>query len=225
MGSTLMKPVYVWEIPVRIFHWVNAACIVALCATGYLIGDPPALLTSQEAYHGYWFGWVRFLHFGAAYLFTFNLIYRIFWGFVGNKYARLAGFFPSTKEKLDELFCVIKLDILQMVCKPVESIGHNAMAALTYLVLFLVSFFQIATGFGLLSAMSGSVLSASFAWVPTLVGGDMAARNLHHFTAWFFVLFAIVHVYLVCYHDYVEGRGVLSSIVGGWKFIVVKGGK
>jgi Ni/Fe-hydrogenase 1 B-type cytochrome subunit len=36
---------------------------------------------------------------------------------------------------------------------------------------------------------------------------------------WFFVLFAVIHVYLVFYHDYVEGRGEMSSMAGGWKFI------
>jgi Ni/Fe-hydrogenase 1 B-type cytochrome subunit len=28
-----------------------------------------------------------------------------------------------------------------------------------------------------------------------------------------------VHIYLVFYHDYVEGRGEVSSMGGGWKFI------
>ena len=36
---------------------------------------------------------------------------------------------------------------------------------------------------------------------------------------WFFIVFSIIHVYLVFYHDYVEGRGETSSIIGGWKFI------
>jgi Ni/Fe-hydrogenase 1 B-type cytochrome subunit len=36
---------------------------------------------------------------------------------------------------------------------------------------------------------------------------------------WIFILFVIVHVYLVFYHDYVEGRGEVSSMFGGWKFI------
>ena len=30
--------------------------------------------------------------------------------------------------------------------------------------------------------------------------------------------FIVVHIYLVFYHDYIEGRGTISSIVGGWKF-------
>jgi Ni/Fe-hydrogenase 1 B-type cytochrome subunit len=32
------------------------------------------------------------------------------------------------------------------------------------------------------------------------------------------VVFAIIHIYLVFYHDYIEGRGTTSSMVGGWKF-------
>jgi Ni/Fe-hydrogenase 1 B-type cytochrome subunit len=35
---------------------------------------------------------------------------------------------------------------------------------------------------------------------------------------WFFVTFIIVHIYLSFYHDYIEGRGTVSSIIGGWKF-------
>ena len=52
-----------------------------------------------------------------------------------------------------------------------------------------------------------------------LMGGDLMARQIHHFLMWFFILFAIVHIYLVFYHDYIEQRGETSSIIGGWKFI------
>ena len=33
-------PAYVWEVPVRIWHWVMALCLVVLWTTGYLIGSP-----------------------------------------------------------------------------------------------------------------------------------------------------------------------------------------
>jgi Ni/Fe-hydrogenase 1 B-type cytochrome subunit len=55
--------------------------------------------------------------------------------------------------------------------------------------------------------------------VPTLFGGDFMMRTIHHWSTWFFILFAVVHVYLVFYHDYVEGHGEISSMGGGWKFI------
>ena len=34
------RRVYVWELPVRAYHWINAIALVALCITGYLIGNP-----------------------------------------------------------------------------------------------------------------------------------------------------------------------------------------
>ena len=33
--------VYVYQVPVRLWHWVNAAAIMVLIVTGYLIGAPP----------------------------------------------------------------------------------------------------------------------------------------------------------------------------------------
>jgi Ni/Fe-hydrogenase 1 B-type cytochrome subunit len=52
-----------------------------------------------------------------------------------------------------------------------------------------------------------------------MFGGDFYLREVHHVTMWFFILFTVIHVYLVFYHDYVEGRGEISSMGGGWKFV------
>lgn len=35
-----LREVYVWELPVRIYHWLNALCIVILCITGFIIAAP-----------------------------------------------------------------------------------------------------------------------------------------------------------------------------------------
>ena len=40
-----LREVYVWELPVRIYHWLNALCIVILCITGFIIADPLAIMT------------------------------------------------------------------------------------------------------------------------------------------------------------------------------------
>jgi len=81
-----------------------------------------------------------------------------------------------------------------------------------------VFLFQAFTGFALYSSMSSTLLPKLFAWAVPLMGGDFAVRQWHHMFMWFFVVFTIIHVYLVFYHDYVEGRGTTSSMVGGWKF-------
>jgi Ni/Fe-hydrogenase 1 B-type cytochrome subunit len=93
------------------------------------------------------------------------------------------------------------------------------MAGFTYFLTFLVFLFQAVTGFGLYAAMSDSWFPQLFAWIVPLMGGDFAVRNWHHLMMWFFIIFAMIHVYLVFYHDYVEERGTTSSMVGGWKFL------
>jgi Ni/Fe-hydrogenase 1 B-type cytochrome subunit len=55
------RRIYVWELPVRAYHWINAITLVALCVTGYLIGAPIRAFYAAEAYQQYWFGWVRFI--------------------------------------------------------------------------------------------------------------------------------------------------------------------
>jgi Ni/Fe-hydrogenase 1 B-type cytochrome subunit len=217
-----LERVYVWQLPVRAFHWVNAFCIVVLGVTGFLIGSPVALRSPLEATPSFWFGTVRFVHFATAYLLTFNFLIRIYWAFRGNAYASWRNFLLVTPRQWREVFSVLRVDILQLRSGPLESIGHNALASLTYFASFLVFLVQVLTGFGLYAAMSSAFMPRLFRWIVPLLGGDMAVRQLHHVMLWFFVLFTLVHVYLVAFHDYVEGRGVVSSMVGGWKFVETK---
>jgi len=220
MQSETIQRVYVWEMPVRFYHWLNALCVVVLAATGYLIGSPLAIQSAREASFSYWFGTVRFLHFLAAFVFFFNFVVRIYWGFVGNCFARWDQFLPFRKDQREEAVEVLKVDILQAKVLPhFGSVGHNPIAGFTYFLSFLAFLFQSMTGFGLYAAMSHSWLPRMFKWIVPLMGGDFAVRQWHHVMMWFFIVFSMIHVYLVFYHDYVEGRGVISSMAGGWKFV------
>ena len=219
MQKATLGRVYVWEIPVRFYHWLNAFCILALCVTGYMIGQPLAIQRAAEASQSYWFGTVRFVHFAVAYVFFFNFLFRLYWGFVGNRYARWRNFIVYRMQQIKEIRNVLAVDIFQAQNKPIDTIGHNAMAGFTYFLMFLAFLFQAVTGFGLYAAMSKSAFVQWFAWIVPLMGGDFAVRQWHHALMWFFILFSMVHAYLVAYHDYVEGRGEVSSMVGGWKFI------
>lgn len=219
MSKTTLGRVYVWEIPVRLYHWLNAFSLVVLCVTGYLIGSPLAIQRSTEAYTSYWFGTVRFIHFLFAYIFFFNFLFRIYWGFAGNRYANWKNFIPYRKKQWKEIKQVMAVDVLQADNQPIETIGHNAVAGMTYFMTFLAFLFQCLTGFGLYAAMSKSWFAKMFAWIIPVMGGDFAVRQWHHVFMWFFILFALVHVYIVFYHDYVEGRGEISSMGSGWKFI------
>ncbi|NCT17456.1 MAG: Ni/Fe-hydrogenase, b-type cytochrome subunit [Flavobacteriaceae bacterium CG_4_8_14_3_um_filter_34_10] len=215
--------VYIWELPVRIFHWVNVLAILVLITTGLFISNPLAILSSAEASEIYWFGTVRFIHFTAAYIFFFNMIFRIYWSFVGNKYASWRAMLPLHKNWFENFFHVLKVDILLQNEKNPEfsdiSVGHNNIAGISYVVLFLLALLQVFTGFGLYSSTSQWWLPQLFAWVVPFLGGDFMARTLHHIATWGFILFIFIHVYLVFYHDWLEGRGEVSSMFGGYKFV------
>ncbi|BDU77751.1 Ni/Fe-hydrogenase, b-type cytochrome subunit [Mesoterricola sediminis] len=212
------RRVYVWELPVRAFHWINGIAVALLMATGFAIGNPVHVDMAQEASGQYWFGAVRFVHFTAAWVFLVNFAARIYWGFAGNQYASWKTFIPTSRGTLAEILEVLKVDIFQTRLKGHVHLGHNPLAGAIYFGTFFLFLFQVATGFALYAPMSGSWVAKAFAWVVPLLGGDQNVRQWHHIMLWFYVLFCMVHIYLVFYHDYIEGRGTTSSMVGGWKF-------
>ncbi len=214
-----MRRVFVFSVVTRFFHWINALAVLVLAITGYVIGNPPAFMNAGEASEGYWFGTTRYIHFIAAYIFLFNFLIRIVWMFAGNRFENWRNFIPTSKAFVREMIDVIKIDVLLLKKKHVVSLGHNSLAGVSYLMLFLLMAAQIATGFGLYAAMSDSWIAGLFTWVVPLFGSDASVRLWHHIFMWGFIIFTMVHVYLVFYHDYVEGRGEVSSMFGGWKFV------
>ncbi|HET7536594.1 MAG TPA: Ni/Fe-hydrogenase, b-type cytochrome subunit [Candidatus Didemnitutus sp.] len=213
------KRVYVWEQPVRWFHWINAVCVTVLAISCYLIAHPLGFLNGGEAAFSYWFGTVRFVHFLTAYLMLGNFLFRIYWASAGNKYANWRNFFPLTRRQLKQIWDVLKVDIFQSSDKVVHTLGHNSVAYFTYTGTGLLTLFQIVSGFALYAPTSSAWFPQLFTWIVPLFGSEQNLRLFHYAGMWAFVLFISVHVYLVFYHDYVEGHGVASSIIGGWKFM------
>jgi Ni/Fe-hydrogenase 1 B-type cytochrome subunit len=211
--------VYVWDLPIRLFHWINALSIFVLGVSGILIAHPIGLTTSSEAYSQFYFARIQFVHYLFGYIFLINFLGRIYWGFMGNQFALWKNHFPRSSSKWKEILQVLCLDILLICRLPVKSIGINALAGIIYLFMYLAIAFQIFTGFALYSLISNAWFPHLFSWVIPLMGGVQIVRQWHHFFTWIFVAFTMAHIYLSWYHDYLEGRGTISSMIGGWKFI------
>jgi Ni/Fe-hydrogenase 1 B-type cytochrome subunit len=47
----------------------------------------------------------------------------------------------------------------------------------------------------------------------------MLLRQWHHLALWAFVVFLILHVYLVSLNEWKERQGLFRSIVTGWKHL------
>ncbi len=217
------KRVYVWSLVVRFFHWTTAFSTTILIITGFIIADPPAITQNVEATNSYWFGYVRAIHFITAFILVAVVIFRIYWAFVGNRFASWKNFTPFSKKGISNIWHVIRVDLLLMPDKDHNlsniSIGHNYLAAFSYFVMTLLFILQFSTGFALMSPTSYFWFTNLFAWILPLFGGDIPVRYFHHISTWVFMTFIVVHIYLVLYHDYVEGRGETSSMISGFKFV------
>ena len=220
MAEEIYKRIYVWQRAIRFYHWLNALCIMVLILTGYVIGNPPAIQSSGEAYLSFWFGIVRFIHFSTAYILFFSLIFRLYFFFFGNRWAKWDQFVPATRKFWKGIFSVIRLDILHLKGKGEVAIGHNPLAGISYLAFFLLLIVTMLTGFGLYAQTSSWGFAKLFAWVPAMFGEEFTIRQIHHIMMWVFIVFTMIHVHLVVFHDYVEGRGEASSMVSGFKFIL-----
>jgi Ni/Fe-hydrogenase 1 B-type cytochrome subunit len=186
--------------------------------TGFYIGRPFIHAYSSEQYI---MGWVRLIHFIAAYTFMMSMIIRIYWAFLGNKYASFKVWFPLTGRKLTDLVDTLKF-YLFISKKPPHSVGHTSLAGFTYLFVFLIFIFQITFGFAMYSVNhSGAVWAILGGWLLNIMHLQ-TIRLLHHLIMYVILAFVLVHVYIGWYLDSKEKNGLMGSIFGGYKFVTGK---
>lgn len=212
--SDNMVKIYVWELPVRIWHWVNAGAILVLMITGLYIGNPFFASVVQEDADSFIMGWVRYIHFFAAFVFTMALIVRLYWVLWGNKY--------SLTNVLRKIFWkdtweTVKFYLFLKNEKP-HFVGHNPLAQLSYLAMVGgSSILIILTGFFLyIEPQPEAIGGTLFGWLAMFFD-SFDIRLIHHIVAWVFMIFTVIHVYLSVREDYLERNGTMSSIFTGYK--------
>jgi len=74
---------YVWQYPLRLFHWGTVLSIAVLSFTGYYIHDP--FIVGQVKYP-FLMGWFRFTHETFGMIFLALFLMRIAMFFQGNRW-------------------------------------------------------------------------------------------------------------------------------------------
>ncbi len=217
MGKERIR-VYAWEFPVRLTHWLNVLSIVVLSVTGFYIGHPFSHAISSRQYI---MGWMRFIHFTAAYLFLCSVIVRFYWAFVGNRYARWGALIPHTSRQWRDLVDAIKF-YLFLSRKPPYAVGHTAFAGFVYLFIFLLYVWQIVSGFALYNLSAQTATSAALGGWLTGIMHLQTIRLYHHLGMYLLLAFAMAHIYIGWYLDSKERNGIMGSIFGGYKFVTGK---
>jgi Ni/Fe-hydrogenase 1 B-type cytochrome subunit len=209
--------VYVWQYPLRLVHWGLVLSIAALAFTGYYIQNP--FIVGQQSTR-FMMGWFRFVHecFGMVFIAMFLL--RLYLFFAGDRWVRWQEMVPLKKAQWKEMIQVMKFYAF-MRPTPVSKVGHNAMAAASYIGIYTLVLVEIVTGLVMYNWLAHvAFLTFFLGWVPRLVS-IQNIRLIHFCLMFVFIAFGILHVHLCLIVSSAEKRGLMDSIFTGYKIIPV----
>lgn len=228
-----------WDVPTRLFHWINALAVLGLIATGLEILTGSALGLSPEGKIA-----LKSVHVLLGYVMAANLLWRFVWAFFGNRYARWRSILPGGAGFTRALRAYVASFLTG---KPQQYIGHNPLARIGVTVLFLLLLVQVATGLVLAGTdLFWPPFGRLFAgWVaapgvdPGLIQpgaseliDKMAYQSMRDFRAPFveiheitFYLIAIavvLHLVAVVVTEIHEGGSITSAMLTGRKILTRK---
>lgn len=126
--STTAKPVRVWDMPTRIFHWA----LVFIIAVAWI---------SSEAD-----GSAFMIHVYSGTLVIGFVVFRLVWGIIGSRHALFADFVFSWKTVRDYSFRLISF-------RPPHTVGHNPLGG--WMVVGLLAIIMLAVLTGMMSSEDG----------------------------------------------------------------------
>ena len=133
-----LKSYPVWDAGTRWFHWINALCVIGLAVVGFVILNDKALELSNPGKVT-----LKTAHAWIGYVFALNLLWRIVWAFMGNRYAKWRAILPGGKG----YFHAVRSYVSAFVAgRPEHYLGHNPLGRLAVAALLLLLMIQAATG-------------------------------------------------------------------------------
>ncbi len=129
MNTDTRSSTLVWDLPVRVFHW-----LLVLCFAG-------AWLTAESEH------W-RLVHVTLGYTMAALVAFRIVWGLLGTRYARFSSFVRGPRAVLDYLRSLSGP-------RPEHHTGHNPAGALAIVGLLALIAVTTATGWAAYSEIAG----------------------------------------------------------------------
>jgi len=213
--SAEIVPVYVWQWPIRIAHWMIVLSLIVLTITGFYMHRPFLVATSPRSWV---MGTTRFVHELFGFILISVLIVRFYWFFAGNRWAHWRAWIPLKREQRRSFNSMILYYAFQRR-EPFPEVGHNSLAAAAYMAILFFLVVECVTGLVLYSVVSGShILTLWVGWIPRIVDIQYI-RATHYLVMFFFMAFLIHHVYSAVLVSKDQRNGLMESIFTGWKFL------
>jgi len=209
--------IYVYEAPLRAWHWINAITLTVLAVTGYLIGSPPPSVPG-EATDWFLMGTIRWLHFSAGYVLAVGWLVRIYWAAVGNPHSRQLFKFPFWSLTYWKGVLWEAGWYAFMRKEPKKYVGHNPLAQFVMFIVFTLGmFFMIITGFALYAEGTGldSWQYMLFGWVFDIFPNSQTVHTWHHLGMWALITYTIIHIYAAVREDIMSRQSMISTMISG----------
>lgn len=214
--------VYVYQFPVRLWHWTIAACVFSLFVTGHFIGNPPQSLTGDPTYVFY-FGYLVMAHFTAGFVLCLAMLCRILFAFVGNDVSRQVFILPVWQRSwwhglLDDIkwYAFIKK-------RPDVYMGHNPLAQAGMFACVMGLLFMCITGLGIYQAKGYCESFGLFSFMSDLAyaaGGNGFDLVLWHRLGMSAMLvFVAIHLYMVVREEIMGRTTLVSTMINGYRLV------
>lgn len=182
------RPVRVWDLPVRLFHWLLVLLIVASFATAQIGGN-------AMQYHE-WSG-----------LSILTLVlFRLAWGLAGGTYARFASFVRGPG-------AVVRYAIALMRGQPAFHAGHNPLGG--WMILLLLASLLVQAGTGLF-ANDDIMIEGPLAAQVSKETSDLLTR-IHHLNFNVLGTLVVLHVAAALYYLVGRRDNLIVPMITGRK--------
>jgi cytochrome b len=166
--------VLVWDLPVRVFHWL----LVISFAGSWLTAESEAQ---------------QMLHYAFGYSACALVVFRIFWGIVGTRYARFSEFIKGPTATFQHIKSILKF-------KDNPELGHNPAGAIAMLLLMVLILLIGLTGYWGIKDFFGDLMSEA-----------------HEVLANLALVVIAVHVLAAILMSYLQRENLVKSMVTGNK--------
>lgn len=179
--ATPPRAVRIWDLPTRLFHWAFAVLILAAWISGQFGGSD-------------WREW----HMRAGYGVLALLIFRVLWGFAGDRYARFARFPLSIRAAGHYLRTGDR------------AAGHSPLSAFSVYALLGAAALQVATGL-----MTADELVNEGPWVKLVSDRTVSVMtSIHAISRWLLLALVLLHLAAIAWYS-VRGENLLRPMIDG----------
>lgn len=207
-----------WTVAIRYNHWLMAAAIFILIASGFYIAYPVSLSFSDKVTE---MNDIIFWHILAGICLVFLFIWRIYLMFFSRFHADWKDFFAwmNVKNSLKQVkfYLLISKEPPDHthLYGPLQSVAYGGLLVMVALIVLTGLILTGAAGYksGLTGIMYTMVRPAE-----RLMGGLAGVRLIHHFLTWGFILFIVAHTYMAFWYDVIFKEGTVSSMISGVVF-------